>query len=202
VLSWFSRDVFALDQAGLSGLWEEASRFEVGGTGILTLDFFMGNRTPYRDPHLRGTILGLTLGHDRAALYRAAVEGVALGSANVLRHMGELGIPCRRIVCAGGIVKNPLWLKATVDALGMPIQLAGDTNLSILGAAACAATGAGLVPDLLAAGDAVAPITSTIEPDLSAHERYSELLEDYREATKLLTALSRRLAARQAKALS
>ena len=202
VLSWFSRDVFGLDQGELNGLWEEASRFEVGGTGILTLDFFMGNRTPYRDPHLRGTVLGLTLGHDRAALYRAAVEGVALGSANVLRHMGDLGIPCRRIVCAGGIVKNPLWLKATVDALGMPVQLAGDTNLSILGAVACAATGAGIVPDLFAAGEAVAPATSTIEPDTDAHARYQELLEDYREAAELLTSLSRRLAARQAKALS
>ena len=197
VLSWFSQDLFGLDRKDLAELWAAAGRIEVGGTGLLTLDYFMGNRTPYRDPHLRGMVLGLSLGHDRAALYRSAVEGVALGSANVLRRMGELGIECRRIVGAGGFVKNPLWLKAAVDAMGLPVQLAGEANLSILGAAACAATGAGLAPDLFAAAELVAPSTTTIEPDPKAHARYQELLEDYLEATRLLAPLSRRLAARQ-----
>jgi ribulose kinase len=197
VLSWFSKDLFDLGQRGLAELWEAASRIEVGGTGLLTLDYFMGNRTPYRDPHLRGVVLGLSLGHDRADLYRSAVEGVALGSANVLRRMGELGIDCRRIVSAGGFAKNRLWLQATVDALGLPVQLAGDANLSILGAAACAATGAGLVRDLFAAAEAVMPKTTSVDPDPKAHLRYQELLEDYLEATRLLAPLSRRLAARQ-----
>ncbi|HEX2529719.1 MAG TPA: FGGY-family carbohydrate kinase [Geminicoccus sp.] len=202
VLSWCSKDVFGLGQDALADLWQAASRFEVGGTGLLTLDFFMGNRTPYRDPHLRGAVLGLTLGHDRAALYRSAVEGVALGSANVLRHMQELGIPCRRVVCAGGIAKNRLWLQATVDAMGLPVQLAAEANLSILGAVGCAAAGAGLAADLFAAADAVVPATTTIEPDPRAHQRYLELLEDYREAAQLLGPLARRLSARQSKALS
>ncbi|HWL66804.1 MAG TPA: FGGY-family carbohydrate kinase [Geminicoccus sp.] len=197
VLSWFAKDMFRLDDAGLKELVREAAAMEVGSTGLLTLDYFMGNRTPYRDPHLRGTVLGLSLGHDRAALYRSAVEGVALGSANVLRRMNELGISCRRVVSAGGFAKNRLWLQATVDAIGMPVQLATDANLSILGAAACAATGAGLLPDLFAAADAVAPPTATIEPEPGAHARYAELLEDYLEATRLLAPLSRRLAARQ-----
>ena len=39
---------------------------------MLALDYFMGNRTPYRDRLLRGACLGLSLGHDLAALYRAA----------------------------------------------------------------------------------------------------------------------------------
>lgn len=197
VLSWFSKDMFDLDDQGLAKLWQEVSKIEVGGTGLLTLDYFMGNRTPYRDPHLRGTILGLSLGHDRAALYRSAIEGVALGSANVLRRMGELGVACKRIVSAGGFAKNRLWLQATVDAIGLPVQLAAEMNLSILGAAACAATGAGLVSDLFAAAEAVVPETTTIEPDPGAHPRYQELLEEYLEATRLLAPLSRRLAARQ-----
>ena len=66
---------------------QEAEALPVGGAGVLALDYFMGNRTPYRDPLLRGAFLGLSLGHDRAALYRAAVEGVALASANVLKRM-------------------------------------------------------------------------------------------------------------------
>ncbi|KAB0682796.1 FGGY-family carbohydrate kinase [Aureimonas leprariae] len=197
VLSWFSREIFALDQAGHDELCEAAGRIPVGGSGLLALDYFMGNRTPYRDPHLRGAVLGLSLGHDRAALYHAAVEGVALASANVLKRMDELGVPCRRIVTSGGYSRNPLWLKATVDAIGRPVELPSKANLTIIGACACAAAGAGLVPDLDAAAKAVVPPARPVEPDLAAHARYRELLEDYLEATELLAPLSRRLAARQ-----
>ncbi|GGE11879.1 sugar kinase [Aureimonas endophytica] len=197
VLSWFSREIFALDGAGHDELCAAAAKIPVGGSGLLALDYFMGNRTPYRDPHLRGAVLGLSLGHDRAALYHAAVEGVALASANVLKRMDELGIACRRIVTSGGYSRNPLWLKATVDALGRAVELPSRTNLTIVGACGCAATGAGLVPDLQAAARAVAAPGETVEPDLAAHARYRELLGDYLEATELLAPLSRRLAARQ-----
>ena len=197
ILSWFSKDMFELDRAGLADLVEKAGALPVGGTGLLTLDYFMGNRTPYRDPMLRGAVLGLSLGHDRAALYRSAVEGVALASANVLKRMGELGVPCNRIVSSGGYAKNRLWLKATVDAIGAPVQLLAEANLTIIGAAGSAAAGAGLVADLFAAAEAVSQPTTTIEPDLRDHAKYAELLGEYLEATELLAPLSRRLAARQ-----
>jgi ribulose kinase len=197
VLSWVSRDMFGLDDAGHEDLLSAAEALPVGGAGVLALDFFMGNRTPYRDPLLRGAFLGLSLGHDRAALYRAAVESVALASANVLKRMGELGVDCRRVVSSGGYAKNRLWLKATVDAMGLPVQLLPDANLTIIGAAACAANGAGLTEDLFAAARAVAQPSIAIEPDLEAHARYRELLGDYLEATRLLTPLLHRLAERQ-----
>ena len=143
VLTWLSRQIFGLDAAGTQALIAEAGRRPPEGSGLRTLDYFMGNRTPYRDPHLRGAVLGLSLGHDRAALYRSAVEGVALASANVLAQARKLGVPIERIVSAGGFAKNALWLRATVDAIGLPVQMAAEENLSIVGTAAAAATGVG-----------------------------------------------------------
>jgi ribulose kinase len=197
VLSWFSKDMFGLDAAGLERLWSEAAALPAGGTGLLMLDYFMGNRTPYRDPLLRGAVIGLSLGHGRAALYRAAVESVALASAHVLKRMAELDVPCNHIVTAGGYAKNRLWLKATVDAIGKPVHLSTATNLTLLGAAAAAATGSGLASDLFAASKAVAQPTIEIMPDLAAHQTYKNLLDEYLEATELLTPLSQRLASRQ-----
>jgi ribulose kinase len=197
ILSWLTHDIFGLDEAGGAQLRQQAQALPFAGAGLLMLDYFMGNRTPYRDPMLRGALIGLTLGHDRAAIYRAAVEGVALASANVLRRMDELGVSCRRVVSSGGYARNPLWLRATVDAMGLPMQTLPEINLTILGAAACAATGAELTDDLFAAAKAVAQPTSVIEPDPAAHERHRELLADYREATELLAPLMRRLAVRQ-----
>ena len=197
VLSWVSSDMFGLDEAGLEALWRKAEALPVGGAGLLSLDYFMGNRTPYRDARLRGAFLGLSLSHDRAALYRAAVEGVALATANVLKRMGELGMVCRRVVSSGGYARNSVWLKATVDAMGLPVQLLPDANPTILGAVACAANAAGLTRDLYGAAKAVAQPSVAVDPDLKAHERYRELLADYIEATELLTPLLHRLAARQ-----
>jgi hypothetical protein len=199
VLSWFASQLFGLDADGRAALYERAGRIPVGGTGLITLDYFMGNRTPYRDPLLRGAILGLSLGHDRAAVYRSAVEGVALASANVLKRVLELNVPVRHIVTSGGYGRNRLWLQATVDAIGMPVHLSTEPNLTIIGAAASAAAGADLVPDLFAAAAAVVQPTIEIVPDEKANLAYQELLTDYLEATDVLRELSHRLSGRQLK---
>ena len=195
VLSWLSGTIFGLDEAGTRALIAEASQRSVGGHGLLTLDYFMGNRTPYRDPDLRGALLGLSLGHDRAALYRSAVDSVALASANVVRQAEELGITMDRIVSAGGYRRNPIWLRATVDALGRPIQIAAEENLTIVGCAAAAATAVGIFPDLRTAAAAVDRGGTVLEPDLIAHQRYLEELERYRAVTELLAPTLRRLSA-------
>jgi hypothetical protein len=186
VLNWLSGTIFQLDADGTRRLLEEAAAFPVDGTGLLTLDYFMGNRTPYRDPHLRGAVIGLSLGHGRAALYRSAVEAVALASANVVQQIAKVGERCERIVTAGGYCRNPLWLRATVDAIGMPAWLTAEENLTIVGAAAAAATGAGLFADLFAAAAAVAKPGPCIEPDPAAHAEYAAILDRYREVTGLL----------------
>jgi ribulose kinase len=197
VLTWFEKNLFELDDPGRIALREKAAAIPVGGTGLLTLDYFMGNRTPYREPLLRGAVIGLSLGHDRASLYRSAVESVALASANVLKRVRELDVPVSRIVSSGGYAKNRLWLQATVDAIGMPVELSRQANLTIIGAAASAAAGSGLVPDLFAAADAVKQETGHIEPDMAAHAVYQHLLGEYLEATELLMPQSRRLATSQ-----
>ncbi|MCQ8278799.1 FGGY-family carbohydrate kinase [Acetobacteraceae bacterium KSS8] len=200
VLSWLSNTIFQLDIGGTHRLIEAASQLPPTNSGLLTLDYFMGNRTPYRDPLLRGAILGLSLGHDRPALYRSAVDGVALASANVVARARELDVPIERIVSAGGYAKNPLWLRATVDAIGLPVQMAAEENLTIVGTAAAAATSIGLFPDLREAAAAVARDGSLIEPDPSMHAHFAEELHRYREATDRLRPLLHELARQETRA--
>ena len=187
VLSWLSGQIFQLDEAGTQALIAQASALPVDGAGLMTLDYFMGNRTPYRDPHLRGAVLGLSLGHDRASLYRSAVEGVALASANVVAQAESLDVAVDHIVSAGGYCKNALWLRATVDAIGLPVHLAAEENLTIVGTAAAAATGIGLFTDLRQASAAVVRLGRLVEPDRAAHAVYQEALGRYREVTSVLT---------------
>ena len=57
----------------------EAARWEPGAEGLTFLPYLAGERTPHADPDARGAFAGLSLRHDRGALVRAVLEGVAYG---------------------------------------------------------------------------------------------------------------------------
>jgi ribulose kinase len=194
VMDWLASKLFGLDELGQRQLIADAASALPGDSGLLVLDYWMGNRTPYRAPDLRGAVLGLSLCHDRVQLYRAAVDGVALGSANVVRALEGSGVEINRVVAAGGIQKNPLWLQATVDACGLPFDVADEENLTLLGSAISALTAIGEQPNLLAAAQShVAPVRRLV-PDPRMHARYNEMLIRYRSATDAVTPISRELA--------
>lgn len=197
ILNWFSRNLFGLDEQGHADLIRQASDVSARNSGLLTLDYWMGNRTPYRDADLRGAVLGLSLGHDRADIYSSAVDSIALGSANVVAVLEERGVMVDRIVVAGGICKNSLWLQATIDALGRPVHVAREDNLSLIGTAVCSAHALGLFPDMITASEACAAPTKELLPDAMRARRYRDTLELYRSATESLTPVLHVLSARQ-----
>ncbi|MHC1551858.1 FGGY-family carbohydrate kinase [Phyllobacterium sp. K27] len=197
ILNWFSQKLFKLDEQGQAQLIEDATSASARNSGLLTLDYWMGNRTPYRDADLRGAVLGLSLGHDRADIYASAVDSIVLGSANVVAVLEERGVTVDRIVVAGGICKNSLWLQSTVDALQRPVHVAYGDNLSLVGTAICSAHALGLFPDLITASEACAAPTKEMLPDGQRSKRYREMMELYRNATESLTPVLHALSARQ-----
>jgi len=198
ILNWLSGQIFGLDADGHKALIQQASTAQKGGSGLLTLDYWMGNRTPYRDGHLRGAMLGLSLGHGRADIYASAVDSIALGSANVLHALEKRDVAINRIVLAGGICKNPLWLQSTVDALARPVLVAQSDNLSLIGASVSAAHALGCFPDLITAAKNCAAYTEELHPNAVRSAWFADTLELYREATAVLTSTLHRLSARQA----
>ena len=76
-LRWL-RDVVA-PGADFGALVAEAARWEPGVEGLTFLPYLAGERTPHADPDARGAFTGLSLRHDRGALVRAVLEGVAFG---------------------------------------------------------------------------------------------------------------------------
>lgn len=196
ILNWLSSTIFGLDQAELDGLIAVAGKIEPGSTGLVTLDYWQGNRTPYRYPNLRGAVLGLSLWHDRATLYRSAVDAVALRSANIVGNLTGQGVQVDRLVIVGGICKNPLWLTAAIDAMGVAAAVCESGNLSPIGGAVSASVTLGLFPDLRVASLVLAAPTQPREPDLARRAQYSDMLDQYREATERLAFLSHRIATR------
>ncbi len=73
-------------------LTAEASRWDPGVEGLTFLPYLQGERTPHADPGARGSFTGLSLRHDRGALVRAVLEGVAYGLRDSLELLRELGV--------------------------------------------------------------------------------------------------------------
>ena len=200
VLTWAAEGIMGVAREDLSALVEGASRVEAGAHGLLALDTFMGNRTPYRDARLRGAVVGLTLGTTREELYRASVEAVACGTKGVVDSFERAGVACGRLVFSGGIEKNRLWQQVTVDVLGREAEIVDGDNLTLRACAVIGAAGAGLVSGLDEGAAAYAPRTRTLTPDPARHALYRQTYADYvglmQALTPLMHASVDRLAAR------
>lgn len=186
ILNWLAHTLFGLDAAQHQALIEETSALAPTGTGLLTLDYWMGNRTPYRDPNLRGAILGLSLGHSRASLYRSAVEALALGTKNSVDALERQGLAIDRVVVTGGIRNNPLWLQTLVDVLGKPAELATESNLTLLAGGVTGLFATGEYASLEEASKHVTSHARMVEPRIDLHDAYQHLLSLYRQATDAL----------------
>ena len=103
----------------MAALAAEAQASPPGANGLVFLPYFSGERTPIHDPNAKGAIVGLTLAHTRADLYRAALEGIAFATNHIFDTYAEAGAPPSTIVAVGGGLRNRIWTQATSDVSGL-----------------------------------------------------------------------------------
>jgi xylulokinase len=123
-------------------LEREAAAVEVGAAGVVMLPYLLGERTPVWDEKVRGAFFGLDMGHGRAHLYRALLEGIALGFRDCLSVVEEQGVRFREVVASNGAGKSALLRQALADALETPVSWAPESDATVAGAAKLAAIGA------------------------------------------------------------
>jgi xylulokinase len=160
--------------APFSTLSAEAAAVPPGADGLLMLPYFAGERTPLLDPHARGVVAGLTLRHTRAHLYRAALEGVALG---VRHNLEAMAAAPRRAVAVGGGTAGGLWTQLVSDACRLEQELPRQTIGASYGDARLAAEAAGLAEP----GGSWADVAERVAPDTEAGERADDRYRLYRE---------------------
>ncbi len=160
---------------------EWAAQVPVGSEGLIVLDYFQGNRTPYVDSLARGVMLGLSLKHTAGHLFRAIIEGIAYGSEHIFRTMRSYGYVVDEIVAAGGPTKSRLWMQIHADVSGTPITLTRVANATALGSAVLASVAAGLYPDIPTASAAMVHVKERIEPNKERHEAYRFYVDRYIE---------------------
>jgi xylulokinase len=161
-------------------LTAEAERVPPGAHGAIFLPYLLGERTPHMDNDARAVLFGLTLRHDRTAVTRAVMEGVAFAFRDGLEIFRELGLPLNELRLGGGGARSPLWRQIMADVLRMPVTLTNADHGAALGAALIAGAGIGHFRDLAEASAAIVHPTATIDPDPHTADRYDELYGTYR----------------------
>jgi len=97
---------------------------------------FTGLGTPNWDPYARGAMLGLTRGTTRAHIARAALEAIALQSADVFNAMSQdAGVALKELRVDGGASANNLLMQMQADFSGVPVVRPKVTETTALGAA-------------------------------------------------------------------
>jgi glycerol kinase len=116
--------------------------------GVYFVPALAGLAAPYWDSYARGTIVGLTRGATRAHIARAALEGIAYRTRDVLQAMAQVtGRTITSIKADGGASDNAFLMQALADISGVEVRVAATRETTALGAAFMAGLGAGLWSD-------------------------------------------------------
>lgn len=186
LVDWFVRQICQAPEED-SGIYKrleaEAAGVPIGSHGLLAVPYWGAVMTPYWDPQARGCFVGLTASHRLGEIYRSLLEGIALEQALVTGMIDEqTGVRIREFIAIGGGAASDLWCQIVADASGKTVRRSRTVEASSLGAAMCAAVGAGWFPSAMeAAGSMCGEITRETEPVPEQAARYGELLGIYRE---------------------
>jgi xylulokinase len=156
-------------------LLAQAAAWEPGAEGLLFAPYLAGERTPYADPDARGAFTGLSLRHDRGALVRAVLEGVAFGLRDCLELVDAAGGAPPRARVSGGGSRGDLWLEILAATLELPLERTLQDAGAAYGAALLGGIAAGVFADAQEATAECVRTTTTTEPNPQLAARYKEL---------------------------
>ncbi|HEV2785225.1 MAG TPA: xylulokinase [Solirubrobacteraceae bacterium] len=163
---------------GYGQLVAEAERWEPGVEGLTFLPYLAGERTPHNDPQARGSFTGLSLRHDRGALVRAVLEGVAFGLRDGLDLVAQTSSPPAAPTLgrvSGGGARSRLWLDILASVLELPLQRTAVDEGASFGAALLGGVAAGTFAGVHEAVAACVQPGEIVEPRAEWVEAYREV---------------------------
>jgi ribulokinase len=202
VLRWFTTNFLGAQISSEAGarkvtvfdvMNERAAKIPPGSEGIVVLEHWQGNRTPWTDPASRGVIRGLTLSHSPAHIFRAIMEGIAYGTQVIIELMEQQGVAIEEIVACGGATMSDLWMQINADVTGRPITIPEEQQAVCLGSAIAATVAAGIHGTIQEAAGVMVRTKRVFQPDYRNNEHYREYVSQYKATYEHLREDSHRL---------
>ena len=104
--------------------------------GVHFVPALTGLGAPYWDPYAKGTITGITRGTTAAHIARAALEGIAFQTMDIVAAMGkDAGVPLKELKVDGGASRDNLLMQFQANVIGANVIRPQVTETTALGAA-------------------------------------------------------------------
>lgn len=117
--------------------------------GVYFVPALTGLAAPYWDQYAKGVIVGITRGTSAAHIARAALEGIAFQTMDIVRAMEkDAGVPLGELKVDGGASLNNLLMQFQSDILGTKVVRPVVTETTAMGAAYLAGLAVGFWENL------------------------------------------------------
>lgn len=140
--------------------------------GVYMVPALTGLGAPYWDQYAKGSIHGITRGTTAAHISRAALEGIAFQTMDIVSAMEkDAGVPLGELKVDGGASRNNLLMQFQSDVLGTKVVRPLVTETTALGAAYLAGLAVGFwksIDEVKRQWQAERIFTPTMAPDLVA----------------------------------
>jgi glycerol kinase len=151
--------------------------------GVYLVPAFAGLGAPYWNQHARGSIVGITRGTNSGHIARAALEGIAYQTYDVLKAMeADAGIPITELRVDGGATNNNLLMQFQSDILNTLVIRPKIVETTALGAAYLAGLAVGFWKDIETLNEKW-HVDTIFEPVMNATER-AEGIKGWQKAIK------------------
>ena len=139
-------------------LTETVEKSPPGAGGVIFTPWLHGNRCPFEDPAAAGMFFNIRLETGKTELIRAVLEGVCFHLRWMLERQAKKVPTSDPVRFVGGGALSPVTAQILADVTGRTVQTTvSPQNAGSVGAAAVAAVGLGIAPDLDAVGTLIPP---------------------------------------------
>lgn len=146
-------------------------------SNLVFLPFLNGSN---EDTLAKGTLLGMTMYHNRKHIVRAVFEGVVFSHLTHLKKLLVNREQPESIQLSGGVTNSDVWIQIFADALQIPIDVVADKEQGAQGAAMAAGIAVGIYKDYADAIDRCVKINKTVQPRSEYAKIYNEKYTRYR----------------------
>jgi xylulokinase len=158
-----------------------AAGVPIGADGVRFLPFLGGRVAPERRPGARAGFVGLDARHDRHAIYRAVLEGVAFAVRDIFEQIRGWCGPPHVVRLTGSGATSAVWCDILAQCVGESLE-ASDGAAEGRGAAVFAAVALGDHKDFDAAASAMVTVRRRHDPHAALRDRYASAYAAWRAA--------------------
>lgn len=162
-----------------------------GGTDVIFHPFLFGSNV---QATARAGFYGLGAWHTKAHVLRALYEGVVFSHLDHVNRLRAVGAAVDAARMTGGGARSIVWAQMFADALQLPIEVVGGSEIAARGAALGAGVGVGAFATYQEAVQQAVQVVRRHEPDAAATPHYLARYDEYQSIAQAMRAPWDRLA--------